>query len=103
MLFVLVLFSTGERFDGPDLLDEAAIANALCALLVLLSVLFLSGRPLLSAVVFTVTFVGSFVAGFGWYFVLLPPPLVFVGDGELLYVVAAGLMVAATFEERSRR
>lgn len=99
MLFMLVLFPSGERFGGPDLLDEAATANAVCALLALLSILFLSGRPLLSAVVLTIAFVGSFIAGFGWYFILTPSPLVLVGGGDLLYLVAAGLMVAATFEE----
>ncbi|CAA9423326.1 MAG: hypothetical protein AVDCRST_MAG37-92 [uncultured Rubrobacteraceae bacterium] len=102
VLFVLLLFPSGERFGGSDLLDEAATAHAVCALFVLLSVLFLSERPLLSAVVLMVAFLGSFVAGFGWYFVLLPPPLALAGGDDLLYLVSAGLLVAATFEERSR-
>ncbi len=103
MLFMLVFFPNGERFGGPDLLDEAATANAVCALLALLSVLFLSGRPLLSAVVLAIAFVVSFIVGFGWYFILTPSPLALVGGGNLLYLVAAGLMVATSFEERSRR
>ncbi len=98
MLFVIVLFPSGERFAGPDLLGEAATANVVCALLALLTVLFLSGCPLLSATTLFFAFVGSFVAGFGWYFVLLPPPLALVGGGAPLYLVATGLMVAATFK-----
>jgi hypothetical protein len=58
--------------------------------------------PLLSALILLGAFVGSFVAGLGWYLLFLPL-LVLVGFGGILYLVAAVMMVHAALARASRR
>lgn len=74
---------------------------ALMALLALLGTLV----PLrfLSALVLLVAFAVSFVAGQGWYFMLTPSPLALAGIGTVLYLISAGLMIAAARPGRELR
>ena len=89
--------------DGQnrDRIEELATQHAFAALLALLGVL-LSKRPLLSAPILFVAFVGSFLAGFGWYLLLTPSPLALASLGGVLYLVSAVTMVVAALAGPSR-
>ncbi len=103
-LLMLVLLATGDfpLVEGNvGRLEEIATAHALFALLALLGVLLLRW-PVVSALVLLVAFAGSFVAGFGWYFLLTPSPLALAGAGGLLYSVAAIITIVSVVEPSRR-
>ena len=106
LLMLLLLDTLGRPLPHPSdwgKLPEALTTDALLALLALVGVL-LSRWPLLSALVLLVASVGSIVWGFGWYMLLAgPSPLLPVGLGGILYLVAAIMMVHAALTPWDRR
>ena len=91
---LLLSFSAFGSQPTSDALKEAAIANALCALLALVCILL--PWPLVSTAVLCIAFTVSFVMEFGWY-MLLTPALPAVGIGDVLYFVAAIMMAVVVF------
>lgn len=91
-------------FDAREtaIIQNLAVAHAISALLASLGV-FSSKWPTFSAFVMSVSFLGSFVVGGGWYFLLTPSPLALAGVGGLLYLASGSLMVAAALAGPSRR
>lgn len=94
-LFLVVLFPVDPSI--PDKLQGAIVLHALFALVALLGTVLPWRIP--SALILFVAFFGAFVWGAGWYFVLLPA-FFLVGLGDILYLVAAILMVNATLARR---
>lgn len=66
------------------------VVQALLAVWVAVNILRGGPRPLPR--ILSLAFLGSFVASSGWYLLLLPFPLGFVGIGNLLYLIALVLL-----------
>ena len=65
-----------------------------------MGVLMIERRPILSALVLFVASFGSFVWGFGWYFLLaIPLPFGMVALGSLPYFVVMALVLAMATTE----
>lgn len=99
-LLLLSTLFTPEEQVVPGRMERSLIINFIFSLVALVGVLM--PWPLLSAFVLLIAFVGSFVVGYGWYF-LLTPALAPVGVGGFLYLVAAIMTAAAMLAERPRR
>lgn len=102
--FFDALFSSSpNRHEGIATLG-LMVLQALVAAWVVWSVLKCGPRSLL--LVLAVAFVGSFFIFSGWYFLLFDLPERLFGIGNLLYLLAALLMVAARLvsvaDERAR-
>jgi hypothetical protein len=99
---LMVLIPDGQAL--PQRLMEAFIASGVCA--VVACVAAFVPWSWLSAAVLVAAFVGSFVAHFGWYFLLFLTsfaPFALIGLGELLYAAAALGMATGAYRRRSRR
>ena len=93
-----MLFPVDPR--APEKLQWAVTSDVVFALVALLGVAV--PWRIASALILLVAFFGSFVWGLGWYFVFLPAFFP-VGLGDVLYLVAAIMIVLAALRGSPRR